>query len=424
MADDSAVVDCFASLPPALALHVLLLLPVDCRLLCAAVCRSWRAALDDASLWRRLDLSAASCVSPARAVTDALLHAEMVALELGDCKRVTFDALLAVVTTNGGALRELRVRGIFTAALDTDALEALLRAAPSLAVFEADVYCRELACAHRLLRNEAPFAPLRVHTFAFEHGRTVRGEAAVLALAAELASYAHLQGLVLSHALLNTAAALDAVVDAALTRRLTSVTLIHCNLSPASTPALVRLVGGGALAELDIRGDKVALLDAPDALALGNALKTSSTITALSMRGVILWRDPAAAAALLGTLTAHPSLRSLAICGCTFPKADREDAADALGALVAANAPALTELDVSYCGLGNAGLGPLFDALPANTHLRALCCMRSQLSHAFVRERLLPAVRANTSLLKLTTWENSDDAREAEALVRHRAGAE
>jgi hypothetical protein len=79
---------------------------------------------------------------------------------------------------------------------------------------------------------------------------------------------------------------------------------------------------------------------------------------------------------------------------------------------------------VSFCDLGDAGLRLLFDALPGNTHLRTLDCRRNTLSDAFVRDELLPAVRANASLHKLETWLQSDAALEAEALVRRRADAE
>jgi hypothetical protein len=244
-----------ASLPDAMLLEVLSRVPVDSRLCCAAVCRAWRAVLDERSVWLRLDLSA-SGVSPKREATDALLHAavarargELVALDISGCKHVTFDALLAAVTANG-ALRELRTSSLWgrdderSVPLNTDELEPLLRAAPRLAVFEADVWCRELALAHRLLRNSAAFAPLRVHSFAFEYAWREGDAAAVLELAAHTASHAHLRRLELTFAPLNTAAALDAVVDAALMRRLTSVMLGWCNLLPASAPALVRLIGG------------------------------------------------------------------------------------------------------------------------------------------------------------------------------------
>ncbi len=214
-------------------------------------------------------------------------------------------------------------------------------------------------------------------------------------------------------------------MNAALTRRLTSIALTLCNLSPESAPALVRLIDGGALAELDIRGAD-QLLDVPAALALGNALRASSTITAVSLRLVNLWRVPAAATALLGALTGHTSLRSLSIAINRVDPASREEAGAALAALVAANPPALQELNLHDCRLRDAGLGPLFDALPANTHLRKLNCVRNVLSDAFVRDSVLPAVRANSSLRKLNTGLDgldADAAPEAEALVRHRADA-
>ncbi len=78
---------------------------------------------------------------------------------------------------------------------------------------------------------------------------------------------------------------------------------------------------------------------------------------------------------------------------------------------------------MSYCALRDAGLGPLFDALPANAHLRTLRFRYSQLSDAFARERLLPAVRANSSLRELDTELQTNASREAEALVQRRAAA-
>jgi hypothetical protein len=97
----------------------------------------------------------------------------------------------------------------------------------------------------------------------------------------------------------------------------------------------------------------------------------------------------------------------------------------ALGALIAANAPVLTELDVGWSDLGDAALRPLFEALPANTHLRALIVTYNAMSEAFARHMLLPAVRANTSLLQLDA--DAEDAaaaaavHEATALVAARA---
>jgi hypothetical protein len=108
------------------------------------------------------------------------------------------------------------------------------------------------------------------------------------------------------------------------------------------------------------------------------------------------------------------------------PDAHHAAAGAALGALVAANAPALHELDASWAGLDDDAWCPLLDALPRNTHLRKLDLSDEgdAMSEAFARDRLLPAVRANTSLRKLHTdlWWAS--AREAEERVRLRAAAD
>ncbi len=142
----------------------------------------------------------------------ARARGELVTLD-SSCARVTVRALLAVVTANG-ALRELRkcsAVGLRHSALHTDALEALLRAAPRLAVCEVDVACRKVALALCLLRNEPPFALLHVHSFTFDGSSFAEaGEANVVALAADIASHTHLRRLRLVHASLHTAAALDA----------------------------------------------------------------------------------------------------------------------------------------------------------------------------------------------------------------------
>ncbi len=90
----------------------------------------------------------------------------------------------------------------------------------------------------------------------------------------------------------------------------------------------------------------------------------------------------------------------------------------ALGALVAADAPALTELDVSNGCLGDAGMGPLIDALPLNTHLRTLIIVYACITEAFTAQRLLPAVRANASLRELTAFEDEDAAPSLAEAVR------
>jgi hypothetical protein len=66
-------------------------------------------------------------------------------------------------------------------------------------------------------------------------------------------------------------------------------------------------------------------------------------------------------------------------------------------------------------------LGPLFEALPHNTHLRTLNCCRNQASEAFTRDRLLPAARANRSLRELRIDDEFGSAGEVAAIMASRA---
>jgi hypothetical protein len=415
-------------LPVSLALALFALLPVDARLRCREVCRGWRAVLMERSLWLRLDLSSASG-GLSRPATDALLWAaasraggQLQSLDVSECHRITHACLLEVLTANAGALRELRA---WTANVrpptEFASAAALLRAAPQLRAFDTDVYCKSVAEAHRLLRNEGAFAPLRLRRLKVTFD--LRTEAAVLSLAADVTAHANLVGIFLSRAPLDTLAALDSIVAAALANRFSDLTLSNCRLCPASAPALERLLGGGALRSLGIGTRNAPLLDAAAAAVLGDALRANRTLKALLLPKTALWHDPTVAVALLGAITAHGSLQQVSLH--ENPIGDAQDAAGtALGALVAANAPALKFLNLRYCGLQEAALGPLLDALSANTHLRMLYLGEVTASAAFLRDRLLPAVRANTSLTLLditVTGEGESATYEAQEIVNSRA---
>jgi hypothetical protein len=416
----------FASLPPVLQHAILRRLPVDARARCACVCRGWRTPLTDVSLWTRLDLSPSSGVRVplfAKVLRGAsgLARGALTALDVSGCGDIPHSVLLDVVTANAGALTELRVCSGALRELPYNRAEALLRAVPRLRVLHADVQCDAGQEATRLLRNEPPFGPLRVrHLYAlYAQLAPAEREAAMTELAAGIAVHDSLSSLWLQGAPLDALAGLDAVVDAVLLRRMHTLELIYCSLSPASAPALARLLGGSALAELRIKDGGRPLLDAPGAALLADALRANRTLTTLTLSNVGFWRDVAAATLLLGALTGHPSLRKLNVCF-NGVDVDAAVAGAALSALVTANAPALRELDVADCQLGDVGLGPLVDALPVNTHLRTLKLSGNDKSEAFVRERLLPALRANSGLRKLSVgW--SHDELEAHALVAARA---
>jgi hypothetical protein len=402
-----------APLPHALVLFIFSLVPVDQRLRCLEVCKDWYATLNERSLWTRLDLSATAGL--ARRATEALLRSaaaragdQLQTLHLTDGAVITHETLLTVVRANADTLTELRMEGSCGDRIYRDAppvvgdIEAVLGAAPRLRSLAADVECANVAEAHRLLRNEGVFAVLRVRKLRVNMG----GEAGVLVLAADLPAHTCLAEVHLHGAPLRTLAALDAVVDAALALRLPLLTLSYCHVTPASAPALARLISGGALAELYVCNGGQRLLDQPAAVLIADALRANSTLTSLKLLACGFWQDAAAASLVLGALTAHRTLRTLSLVGNNIQAGDQAPVLGAaLGALVAADAPALRDLHLSCIADNEAGLlalGPLVDALPLNTHLRTLNLDYTRWTDDFARDRLLPAVRANTSLRHLS----------------------
>jgi hypothetical protein len=213
----------------------------------------------------------------------------------------------------------------------------------------------------------------------------------MLALAPDVAAHDWLTTLRLCDADLQDPAAFDAVVEAALARRLCALQLRDCCLSPASVPALVRLLAGNTLTRLAISSSRRVqlLLDEPAATLLGDVLRANTSLTSLKLTSLRLWRSSAAAVTLLAALVGHPRLRAIDLSGNSVHNV-KADAGAVLGALVAANAPALRQLNISFSQLGNAGMGPLVEALRHNTHLTKLDCTYNLMSEAFARDRLLP----------------------------------
>ncbi len=346
-------------------------------------------------------------------------------LDVSGCAGVSAEALLPVVTANAATLRELRAADTSRAFNQWPVadVEALLHAAPLLCVSDVTVDCGDLALACRMLRSEGIFEQLRMRCLYLQYdhadGNAPASEADVLALAAAMPSHASLQEIVLESIVLDTAVKLDAVVQAALTQCLRAVWISNSGLTAASLPALVRLCGSSTLMFLCLNGGAALLPDVP--AAVGDALR-ANRLTSLVLANLDIWRDPAVGTALLGALAGHPSLASLVVSCMPLPAEHQAVAGAAFGALVAANAPALHELCLWWSRLGDDAWGPLFDALPGNTHLRRLSRRDhdAHLSEAFARDRLLPAVRANTSLRTLRTGLDWQSAVEAEDLVDRR----
>ena len=145
------------------------------------------------------------------------------------------------------------------------------------------------------------------------------------------------------------------------------------------------------------------------AALFADALRSNNTLTALTVHEIDFWRNADVATQLLGALVGHASLTRIKLWA--GARADASATVGALlGALVAANSPQLRVLDISASALGEIGLGPLVDALSRNMHLRELhctgcasCAGSGFMQDAFERNRLMPALAANTSLRTLSS---------------------
>jgi hypothetical protein len=392
----------FDVLPEPVLRVIMLALPVDARARAACVCRSWRAVLADVSLWQVLDLTSAGGVAAAR-VTENLVRGAVARagghlreLSLNRVPALNVAQMLIAVIESDGTGAELEQLNT-DARLDVAELTSLFAAAPRLQVLNAQVidYCRALL---PVVRNDPPYGPLRVselevnYTIEEVAGEEV-AEADVLALAAAVAAHKSLKGLSIMD--FEFARGVNALVDAAAERRVSSLTMLDSDTDAESVPALARLLQRGSLTELEISCDS-GFPDAQEASVLCAALRACPTLTHLSISvntfNPVGGANRGTVTELLDAAAALPALSELDMSYSTFQ--DPASAGRALGALLGANLPSVRKLNVCGCVLGDVGLAPLLDGLAANTHLRELDCQNNHLSVAFKRDRLRPALAA------------------------------
>jgi hypothetical protein len=402
----------FASLPLPLARRIFLALPVDARGRASCVCRAWCDALADPSLWTRLDMSGVFRADWPR--FEAVLRGaagrsrgQLCLLDLSQ-QDITWNALRSLLCANADSLRELHLHSV-EKNVWFSTVDAVVAAAPLLQVLTAECVLCAWEVAPRLLRTAEPPFALQMRSclsvrFDNENDNRAGGMERVEPFAAALAD-ATLQP-ALSRVSFRKAdaaqpAVMGALVDAALARRLRELTLDFCT-PPAAAP-LARLLAEGSLVVFDIQYvtepfARTPLFDAAGAALVADALRVNTTLTRLDLHCVDLCGDMRAAGAVLGALVGHQSMRKFTI------TRERGTAAfgDALAALIAVDAPALHTLVCSCNSLGDAGLAPIVEALALNRHLRELdvrdATYGNRMSEAFARERLLPALRANTTL--------------------------
>jgi hypothetical protein len=336
-----------ASLPPFLLCRVLSFVPTESRLRCLEVCRAWRDALAPAVMWTRLDLSGIIPGAMALKVEGLLRCAAgrsgnmLSSLCMDLTSWLTEEVLLEVLAANAGTLRELHSVSDPRSSLHVPLLTSVLGAVPQLHTFRADsMVSKDYDATRRMVCNEAPFGPLRIKVLSLSLPEA--SPAAFAALMAVFPRHASLKEVNLLRMPLDES--IDALVDAALALKLSAVAFGFCTFTAVAVPALARLLGGGALTSLRIVRNFE--FDVHAAAALAPALRASTTLTSLALRAVGLFRDhPDEAVRFLAALTGHVSLRTLDLDCNEVGEGVAPAVGFAFGALVAVNAPALTELE-------------------------------------------------------------------------------
>ena len=403
------------TLPPELVCGILSLLPLASRLHCRAVSRGWKAFLDEElRLWQRIALNSdcgARPTLPLLRAAAARSHGQL--LELDVRGSLTAEEVTAWLELESADSKLLHLKRLLTAfELGAATVERLLAAAPSLTELRCSVTCSPSE-AVRLLKGPSPlrFDSLSVST----HLDTLAMDAA--ALGAAIGGNAWVERLRLSHARLGNKVVLETFT--ARLRGVRELTLMECGLQPASLPALTQLLTDGKLCSLTLSGEGGELIRGPGAVAFRDAILRSQ-LRVLELTNLSLFSTLASGLATLAVCTDHPTLRVL---GLSANKAIDGCADEAVGRALGAMVETLESLSIVDCAFGDEGMGPLFDALRRPlSRLSTLDASFSCLSRQCSRRTVLPAVRANASLRRLSFGYTMDESlQEATAIVAARA---
>lgn len=216
-------------------------------------------------------------------------------------------------------------------------------------------------------------------------------------------------------------ALLTRVVNLVLTRRLTTLVFSFMELGGSNAPQLARLLREGeSLRSLEMYGGS---LQGGDATLFADALRANSTLQVLKFGSLASsWSGASAAGpAICKALEGHPSLESLGVYDCGFDEAlpDYGVLDKSLAGLLRANSPVFQTFCLSFNSDGgqpSPALPLMFEALAVNTHLRELEAGMLPPNDAFLGGSLLPALRANASLRKLSItigWEYVESSEDA-----------
>jgi Ran GTPase-activating protein (RanGAP) involved in mRNA processing and transport len=336
----AAAVASLDSLPDAVLAHVLLALPLDARLRCAAVSRRFAALLRDASLmWRKLSFEGASPETKAmteHACADALARARVRPPFLAGVARPVSGATLGALCARAGAA--LRVLDITARSCDTLTAQCVLRA-----LQHADAAAGALEELHAVRESDCEFSQRDEDSEGDDDGEVaigfprVRFERCVFSVAE-------------AHELLDACGAL---------RR----GALHID-APEGDDAAAALRALPPDVRVMLRLHNLRQAPAlPAALAAGGGATLAGLHVQRAFDGV--WD---AAAGVAPALAALPALRSLRL----FGGAQGGDVAAALVSLLLPGGPPLRELAVVNSEVTPAGAVALTAALAANTSLRRL----------------------------------------------------
>jgi len=338
-------------------------------------------------------------------------------------RQATLKRVLPVLRCNARSLLELRAGSLSRKRyrwFSTAQVEELLAAAPLLRVLECVVYLGlDIGTPVPRLLVEPQFAAVRLRCLKMFDGVV---QLDVPAVVARLALHASLTRLDLWRAQLDSQPALNAVVDLAISQ-LQRLELWNCNLTPASLPALTRLLergsgsACGSLTELVIYNNGNPLLEGDGVPAFCAALRASRLVK-LELAQMRLFDSLEDGLAVVAACTGHPTLRDLNLSWNPVNAVAAPAVGAALAALVAANSELQT---LNVCNLGDDAARPLFAAVAGSTRLRTLNCSYNSISAECAREAVLPAVQANTSLRELYFGSDITELRRAMALVDARA---
>ena len=309
------------------------------------------------------------------------------------------------------ALEELCFAGMVLdcGQLDSEpVLRALLAEAPALTELELD----ELSCNGAGALALLPLTQLHVSIVSWSASQ-LEPVATCEAVLTALERHGSLQTLEIRE-VFDAAASptlLKRVVDTALARHLYALTLFSVNLAGSSAPQLARLLREGtSLGSMSLAGPG-DLEDDGGVVIFADALRANTTLRELEFTMMSFWVDEQAAGPMVcAALHGHPSLEYVSFRDVHVGPAQLMDYSvlDAsLAGLVRANTPALKTLVLylnAYDDLPSPTMSHTVNALAGNTHLRTLELMFLSPDASFVRDSLLPAVQANTTLHRLVVY--------------------